>query len=80
MGKHDFWTTVIAAAVTLLAASPALIAPPAGTTDNYGPFRWLLILGPLAMVVLAWWDLRRAEAEERSELETKGGSQWEHQA
>jgi hypothetical protein len=67
MDKHDFWTTVVAAVVTLLAESPVLIAPPPGTTDNYGPFRWLLILGPLAMIALAWLDQRRADAKIKGE-------------
>jgi hypothetical protein len=72
MDKHDFWTTVVIAVATLLTESPALIAPPAGTTDNYGPFRWLLIIGPLAMIVLAWLGQRSVGTEERSKAELKG--------
>jgi hypothetical protein len=74
MDKHDFWTTVVIAVATLLSESPALIAPPAGTTDNYGPFRWLLIIGPLAMILLAWLDLRRSRVEKGSSAELKGAS------
>jgi hypothetical protein len=53
MERNDFWTTVVAAVLVFVAASPSLLPPGGGQTDNYGPMRWLLLAGPLAMVVLA---------------------------
>jgi hypothetical protein len=59
MERNDFWTTVIAAVLVFLAASPSLLPAGEGQTDNYGPLRWLLVAGPLAMVVLAVIGRRR---------------------
>jgi hypothetical protein len=53
MDKPDSWTTVVAAVVVFVAASPSLIPPGPGLTDNYGAMRVLLVLGPVAMVTLA---------------------------
>lgn len=62
MGRNDFWTTVIAAVLVFVAASPSLLPAGEGQTDNYGPLRWLLVAGPLAMVLLAVIGRRRSLA------------------
>lgn len=60
MDRSDFWTTVVAAVVVFVAASPSLLPAGEGQTDNYGVLRWLLLAGPLAMVVLAVIGRRRS--------------------
>jgi hypothetical protein len=58
MNKNDFWTTIIAAISALLAASPTLIAPSPAIGDQYGALRILLLIGPVAMIVLAFMGRR----------------------
>lgn len=68
MERNDFITTVVAAVFVFLAALPSLLPVAEGQTDNYGPLRWLLVAGPLAMVVLAVIGRRRsAEPSQKGE-------------
>ena len=62
MERNDFWTTVIAAALVFVAAFPSLLPAGEGQVDNYGPNRWLLLAGPLLMMVLAVIGRRRSPA------------------
>lgn len=60
MERHDFWTTVVAAVLIFLSVFPSILPVAAGQTDIYGANRWLLVAGPLAMVVLAILGRRRS--------------------
>lgn len=67
MEKNDFWTTIIAAVLVLVASSPSLVPPAPGLNDNYGALRVLLLIGPAAMVILALVGrFRRSDTSSRS--------------
>jgi len=75
MERSDFWTTVIAAILIFLAASPSLLPVGEGQTDNYGAFRLLLVAGPLAMVMLAIIGRRRSvRSSQTEEPQPDGGA------
>lgn len=57
---QDSWTTFIIAVIVFLASIPAILPPAEGAPDNYGAMRLLLIIGPIAMIVLAWLERQRS--------------------
>ena len=63
MNSNDFWTSIVLAVAMFLVSLPVILQPWEGIANNHGPFKLLLILGPLAMIVLAWLGRRRASAE-----------------
>jgi len=63
---HDTWTTIGAAVIIFLVVLPTALPPPPEVFDNYTisgiPFRLLLTIGPVGMVVLAFLNRRMSKS------------------